>query len=201
MRKIVILIVILFGMSLSYGQSIIYNNPNNNFLIKGIENPLDYLVSKYNCEKISFQITNGELYQLENCKILIKPNNLRPVNVKAFYKNKLIGSTTYKVELLKPDIDLYCPYQNEKPLYTKAKGISFKFGKLDIDIEVNIKKYEMIILRGNEVLLRNTFFKSNFDKEQINIISKLKKDDLIIINNIKSELFGDVEGRIFKVLE
>jgi len=201
MRKIGILIIILFGMSLSYGQSIILNNPNNNFLIMGVENPLDYLVNKSNCEKISFEITNGELNQLENCKILIKPNNLAPVNVKAFYKKKLIGNTTYKVELLKPHIDLYCPYQNGKPHYTKSKGLSLIFSKLDIDIIDNIKEYEMIILRGNEVLLRDTFSKSNFNQEQINIISRLKKDDLIIIDSIKSESFTDIEGKIFKVLE
>lgn len=201
MRKIGILIIILFGMKLSYGQSIIFNNPNNNFLIKGVENPVDYLASKYNCEKISFEVTNAELNQLENCKILIKPNNLRPVNVKAFYKNKLLGSSTYTVELLKPDIDLYCPHQNEKPLYTKAKGISFKINNLDIDLINDIIEYEVIILRGNEVLLRNTFFKSNFDEELINVISKLKKDDLIIIDNIKSASFADIDGKIFKVLE
>lgn len=201
MRKIGILIVILFGMSLSYGQSIIFNNPNNNFLIKGVENPLDYSVNKYNCEKISFEITNGELNQLENCKILIKPNNLDPVNVKAFYKKKLIGNTTYKVELLKPDIDLYCPHQNEKPLYTKSKGILLKINNLDIDLINNITEYEVIILRGNEVLLRNTFFKSNFDEGLISVISKLKKDDLIIIDNIKSASFADIEGKIFKVTE
>src|SRR5690606_6629737 len=177
------------------------NNPNNNFLIKGIENPLDYMVNKYNCEKITFKVTNGEVHHLENCKLLIKPNDLNPVSIKAFYKNKLIGNTTYTVELLKPDIDLYCPHQNEKPLYTKSKGILFKINNLDIDLINNITEYEVIILRGNEVLLRNTFFKSNFDEGLISVISKLKKDDLIIIDNIKSTSFADIEGKIFKVTE
>lgn len=198
-------IVITLFCNNIFAQKVIFNNPVNNYLLYELENPIDYLVEDLNCNNINFKITNAEFTKYEGCKLLIKPTSTEPVVIEAYINNKLIDSTVYKVEKLKPNISLSCPYENERPQYNLAKKLLIDLNQYQIDIKINIGQYEMIVVSNKEIVLRNIYYSSTFNEEQKTTLLTLKKGDLIIIRNIKLENFDkisfieDIGNKIFEV--
>lgn len=182
--RYILFFTILFS-SFCFGQKVVISNAVNNLLYLK-SNPVDISVEGLKCSQFTVKVDNGEL-KGENCKFIIRPERTGIITISIFKKNKLIEKRIMNVvesELI-AEISMAKDHTG-KLLIEGAKGINVdtKQGHIAFNYVLPIE-YDVIIIRGDEVIFRNSYNGYIFSDELKNELQKTIEEDLIIFTNMK----------------
>ena len=150
-------------------------------------NPVDISVEGLKCSQFTVKVDNGEI-KGENCKFIIRPERTGIITISIFKKNKLIEKRIMNVvesELI-AEISMARDIVTGRLVIEGAKGIRVdtKQGHVAFNYLLPIE-YDVIIIRGDDVIFRKSYNGYIFSDELKNELQKTIEEDLIIFTNMK----------------
>lgn len=174
---------ILFSLNCFAQTKVTIASSYHNILTFGFDNPIEISVDGYRCKDLIIKTNNGKI-EGDKCYYNINPEREGEAKIDIYFKNKLIGSRKFRV--YKPEYyTLFCcsEYQDQL-IYNRISSLrlilespSVQFGDYDLD-------YQVIIVRGNELLYNGTHAGRKFDEKLMLQISKVQVGDVLIFNDI-----------------
>lgn len=181
--KRIFIITLLFS-SFCFGQKVVVSNAAHNLLYLK-SNPVDICVEGLKCSQFTVKVDNGEIKK-ENCNFIITPERTGIIKISIFKKDKLIEEKIMIVIESELIAEISMPKDHTgKLLIEGAKHINVdtKQGHIGFDYTLPIE-YDVIIIRGDEVIFRNSFNDYVFNDELKNELKKVVENDLIIFTNM-----------------
>lgn len=190
MRYILFITVLL--SSFCFGQKVVVSNAAHNLLYLK-SNPVDISVEGLKCSQFTVKVDNGEI-KGENCKFIIRPERTGIITISIFKKNKLIEKrimNVVKSELI-AEISMARDIVTGRLVIEGAKGINVdtKQGHIAFNYVLPIE-YDVIMIRGEDVIFRKSYNGYVFNDELKNELQKTIENDLIIFTNMKIEFDKD----------
>src|SRR5690554_6955792 len=181
-----ILFILLLFSSFCFGQKVVVSNAAHNFLYLK-SNPVDISVEGLKCSQFTVKVDNGEI-KGGNCKFIIRPERIGIITISIFKKNRLIEKRIMNVvesELI-AEISMARDIVTGRLVIEGAKGIRVdtKQGHVAFNYVLPIE-YDVIIIRGENVIFRKSYNGYIFSDELKNELQKTIEEDLIIFTNMK----------------
>src|SRR5690554_325069 len=188
--RYVFFIIVLFS-SFCFGQKVVVSNKIHNLLYLK-SNPVDISVEGLKCSQFTVKVDNGEIKN-ENCNYIIRPERVGIIKISIFKKDKLIEERIMNVVEIELIAEISMPKNDKgKLLIDGAKGIRVdtKQGHVAFNYVLPIE-YDVIMIRGEDVIFRKSYNGYVFNDELKNELQKTIENDLIIFTNMKIEFDKD----------
>lgn len=184
--------VILFFPATFYAQKVVVSNPVSNVLYLEVSNPIDVVVEGLKCSNLKLKTDNGSISG-ENCKYVFNPERTGPLKISVYNKGKLIDESIVPVVNLTIKAVLNGPVDDSgKRIIEKLRGISAEVEQVHLEIEHYELEYDVMIVRGLEVVYTSSFSDKNFNHELKDELRRTTENDIIIFSNIKLKLKDNI---------
>ncbi len=171
------------------------SNEKNNFVYKGLDSPLKAFADECPCESLILTSDNGNISSYGNCYFSWIPAKTGSafLSLKRIAKKDtiLIGKQQFFVKGI-PEPVLYllnkdCGALN-KSLLSLPQALIPSYRELDIDINVPVKSYKLIVLRDTSVMFIQNIKGNSLSKEFNNCAKTLKSGDVLIFSQVTIKL-------------
>jgi len=202
MKKTLLLFIVTLITNIVVGQNISISFTRENIIYRGIPNPISVVVENMKCGSFFITTDNGKITG-DSCSYLIKVKRLGKSTI---YINKIVetdtvvlGTAVFAVKDI-PKPSIYVDGLNNGKITKEnllAQG-SFKarLDNFDLCITYHIMSYSVVFLKKNNTFNLVDVKTSVFSEELINEFKALRKNDKLIITDIKVR---EPSGRIMQL--
>lgn len=189
--RILFFIILFFPVTL-FAQKIVVSNPVSNTLYLEVSNPIDVVVEGLKCNNLKLKVDNGNISG-ENCKYVINPERTGLLKVSIYAKDKIIGENIIPVVNLTRKAILKGPIGDDgKLIIERLTDLSAEIEQVNLDIDNYEMEYDVMIIRGYNVIYKNSFSEKHFNNKLKNELSKIVETDIILFTNIKLKINDDL---------
>jgi hypothetical protein len=193
MKILLLTFCFIFITSFTFGQVCAVSNDKNNYLYRGIENPMSIAVSGVKPEKIYVTATNSIMeYKRPGRYILIPSQGTERKVVILIYEIRKkdtveIGYSEFRIEELPDPIAFVYgktgSFYLQKGKLIDASGIIARLENFEYELMVLAKSFEMTTRLNNEYITLKSE-NNKFTKEMLAIIVNAQKGTCFIFQNI-----------------
>lgn len=182
-------------------QEVMSKITDRNNLFLGISNPVTVFSKRLPVSGIIVTTDNGTIAYESPGKYYISPAHWGKLNLKMFYKGKLIGEDMYYVSRLIPPT-VFLGRVSEHADMSMAElnaqqGLRASIKEHNLNVAGKVKEFRLRIVRDG-FLITDTVFKNGpiFDKKYREKIKVIKTDDEVVFSNFKiSPIRGETQLR------
>lgn len=183
---------ILFFPVTFFAQKIVVSNPVSNVLYLEVPNPIDVVVEGLKCSNLKIKVDNGSI-RGENCKYVINPERTGTLKISVYNKDKLIGENIIPVVNLTLKAILKGSHNADgKLIIERLRSLSVEVEQVNLDIDNYEMEYDVMIIKGYDVIYKSSFSGKHFNNELKNEFSKIVENDIILFTNIRLKINDDL---------
>ncbi|AWA31046.1 hypothetical protein HYN48_13665 [Flavobacterium magnum] len=191
MKNAVSYIMLLLPI-IAIGQSCHIYRSNDIVLYNSMPNPIEIDIDNLGCGKYYVTTDNGSI-KSNDCKYIVYPEKCGEETISVFKNNgKLITKKTFRVEEMIVeayvagfDAGVTEKYIKNVPSFSKRSGLEIKVRDLVCwDSGAGNLKYEMVVIKKTNQIIRIQSEKSKFSEEIHNELEKLESGDILMFHNI-----------------
>lgn len=204
MRRLILLLIIIFKVLTSYSQVMVISSNNDGHVYLGLPNSIYVIHGTYSCKKLIVQTENGEIEQSKECEYnwIPKFSGKGTISVYGISGKDTVslGSKVYMVTALKYKFQIYSTDSGmlsiEKLRALNSPMIIPDFQGDIYGVTPSLKNYSILVSRGDSVLFTINNTGKDFLHETKKLFQALKPLDLLTFYNINCYL---ANGKLIKI--